>query len=85
MVRASERAPRALLGHAGLDRGVRQREARVQDVRARGEAARQPGLQAGRSKKDREDSFHARFDANKVKNVPVDDSPSIGPPTRPRR
>jgi protein-disulfide isomerase len=40
-------------------------------------------VQAGRSKKDREDAFHARFDANKVKNVPVDDSPSIGPADAP--
>jgi protein-disulfide isomerase len=35
-------------------------------------------VQAGRAKKDREEAFHARFDANKVKTVPIDDSPSTG-------
>lgn len=37
-------------------------------------------VRAGRAKKDREDAFHARFDANKVKTVVTDGSPEMGPP-----
>jgi thiol-disulfide isomerase/thioredoxin len=37
-------------------------------------------VQAGLAKKEREEIFHARFDANKVKNVPTEGSPEVGPP-----
>ncbi|HVY44928.1 MAG TPA: thioredoxin domain-containing protein [Minicystis sp.] len=40
-------------------------------------------VQAGRSKKDREDAFHARFDKDKVKNIPLDGDPSVGPDDAP--
>ncbi|WP_148314402.1 DsbA family protein [Sorangium cellulosum] len=37
----------------------------------------------GRSKKEREDAFHMRFDANKVKTLATDGSPEMGPPDAP--
>jgi protein-disulfide isomerase len=36
-------------------------------------------VKAGRSKKEREDAFHARFDANKVRTLSTEGSPSLGP------
>lgn len=36
-------------------------------------------VRSGKAKADRETAFHARFDAGKVKTVPLDDSPSKGP------
>lgn len=35
-------------------------------------------VKAGRTKKEREDAFHARFDANKVRTLAVEGSPSLG-------
>jgi hypothetical protein len=40
-------------------------------------------VQAGKPKKDREDAFHARFDANKTKTIVLDGSPEFGPPDAP--
>ena len=40
-------------------------------------------VKAGRSKKEREDAFHGRFDANKIRTLAVDGSPSLGPPDAP--
>lgn len=40
-------------------------------------------VQAGKPKKDREDAFHARFDATKVKTIVTDGSPEVGPPDAP--
>ena len=40
-------------------------------------------VKAGRSKKEREDAFHARFDAGKTRTLAVDGSPSMGPPDAP--
>jgi protein-disulfide isomerase len=40
-------------------------------------------VKAGRSKKEREDAFHARFDAGKVKTLAVDGSPAMGPADAP--
>ncbi|WP_437588407.1 DsbA family protein [Sorangium sp. So ce1000] len=37
----------------------------------------------GRSKKEREDAFHMRFDANKVKTLVTEGSPEMGPPDAP--
>ncbi|WP_437286684.1 DsbA family protein [Sorangium sp. So ce406] len=37
----------------------------------------------GRSKKEREDAFHMRFDANKVRTLATDGSPDMGPPDAP--
>lgn len=37
-------------------------------------------VRAGRPKKDREEAYHARFDANKVKTIVTDGSPEIGSP-----
>ncbi len=37
-------------------------------------------VQAGKAKKDREDAFHTRFDANKVKTIITDGSPEVGAP-----
>ncbi|HEY4116921.1 MAG TPA: thioredoxin domain-containing protein [Byssovorax sp.] len=37
-------------------------------------------VQAGRSKKECEDAYHMRFDPSKVKNIPTDGSPELGPP-----
>jgi protein-disulfide isomerase len=37
-------------------------------------------VRAGRPKKDREEAFHARFDANKTKTIVTDGSPEIGSP-----
>ncbi|WP_437764007.1 thioredoxin domain-containing protein [Sorangium sp. So ce281] len=37
----------------------------------------------GRSKKERDDAFHMRFDANKVKTLATDGSPEMGPPDAP--
>ena len=40
-------------------------------------------VQAGKSKKDREEAFHARFDTNKLKTIVTDGSPEMGPPDAP--
>lgn len=40
-------------------------------------------VKAGRAKAEREEAFHARFDANKVKTIVTDGSPSLGPPDAP--
>jgi protein-disulfide isomerase len=40
-------------------------------------------VQAGKPKKDREEAFHARFDANKVKTLSIEGSPSLGSPDAP--
>jgi protein-disulfide isomerase len=40
-------------------------------------------VQAGKPKKDREEAFHARFDANKIRTVATDGSPEMGPPDAP--
>lgn len=37
-------------------------------------------VQAGKPKKDREDAFHARFDVNKIKQIPTDGAPEVGSP-----
>jgi protein-disulfide isomerase len=37
-------------------------------------------VQAGKAKKEREDAFHARFDAGKTKTVVTDGSPELGSP-----
>ncbi len=37
-------------------------------------------VQAGKAKKEREDAFHARFDANKTKTIVTGGSPEIGSP-----
>ncbi len=37
-------------------------------------------VQAGKAKKEREDAFHARFDAGKTKTVVTDGSPEMGAP-----
>jgi len=37
-------------------------------------------VQAGKAKKEREDAFHARFDAGKTKTLVTDGSPEIGSP-----
>src|SRR4051812_33519524 len=37
-------------------------------------------VQAGKPKKDREEAFHARFDAGKTKTIVTDGSPEIGAP-----
>jgi thiol-disulfide isomerase/thioredoxin len=37
-------------------------------------------VQAGKAKKEREDAFHARFDAGKTKTIALDGSPELGPP-----
>lgn len=37
-------------------------------------------VQAGRSKKEREEAFQARFDPKKVNTIPTDGSPEMGPP-----
>ena len=37
-------------------------------------------VQAGKPKKDREDAFHDRFDAAKVKTLSTEGSPEFGPP-----
>jgi thiol-disulfide isomerase/thioredoxin len=37
-------------------------------------------VQAGKAKKEREDAFHARFDAGKVKTIVTDGSPEMGSP-----
>lgn len=37
-------------------------------------------VKAGRSKKEREEAFHARFDAAKLRTLAVDGSPGLGPP-----
>jgi protein-disulfide isomerase len=37
-------------------------------------------VQAGRSKKEREEAFHARFDPKKVSSIPTDGSPEKGAP-----
>jgi protein-disulfide isomerase len=40
-------------------------------------------VQAGRSKKERDDAFAARFDPKKVKTLSTDGSPEAGPPDAP--
>jgi protein-disulfide isomerase len=40
-------------------------------------------VQAGKPKKDREEAFHARFDANKLKTLVLDGSPEKGAPDAP--
>ncbi|XXX75298.1 thioredoxin domain-containing protein [Sorangium sp. So ce134] len=40
-------------------------------------------VKQGRSKKEREDAFRMRFDANKVKTLVTDGSPEMGPPDAP--
>ncbi|WP_437926106.1 thioredoxin domain-containing protein [Sorangium sp. So ce291] len=40
-------------------------------------------VKEGRSKKEREDAFHMRFDANKVRTLATDGSPDMGPPEAP--
>lgn len=40
-------------------------------------------VQAGRTKKEREDAFHARFDAKNVFQVPIDGAPELGPADAP--
>jgi protein-disulfide isomerase len=37
-------------------------------------------VQAGRAKKEREDAFHARFDAGNLKTIITDGAPEMGPP-----
>jgi protein-disulfide isomerase len=37
-------------------------------------------VQAGRTKKEREETFHARFDPKKVHTIPTEGSPGMGPP-----
>lgn len=37
-------------------------------------------VRAGKPKKDREEAFHARFDADKIKSIVFDGSPEMGPP-----
>src|SRR5262249_12044867 len=41
------------------------------------------GVRDGMSREQIEKSFHARFDADKIKNVPIDGSPSRGPESAP--
>ncbi|WP_437732534.1 DsbA family protein [Sorangium sp. So ce1335] len=40
-------------------------------------------VKEGRSKKERDDAFHMRFDANKVRTLATDGSPEMGPPNAP--
>jgi protein-disulfide isomerase len=40
-------------------------------------------VQAGKPRRDREESFHARFDPSKVKTLSVDNSPDVGSPDAP--
>lgn len=37
-------------------------------------------VQAGKTKKEREEAFHARFDVNKIKTIPIDGAPEVGSP-----
>jgi protein-disulfide isomerase len=37
-------------------------------------------VQAGKTKKEREEAFHGRFDVNKIKQLPTDGSPELGSP-----
>lgn len=37
-------------------------------------------VQAGRTKKEREEAFHARFDAKKVQTIATEGAPELGPP-----
>ncbi len=41
------------------------------------------GVRDGQSQEQVEKTFHNRFDADKVKNVPIDDSPATGPSNAP--
>ncbi|AKT43955.1 DsbA family protein [Chondromyces crocatus] len=40
-------------------------------------------VKAGRTKAEREEAFHSRFDATKTKTIVTDGSPTIGPPDAP--
>src|SRR5688572_12537472 len=37
-------------------------------------------VQAGKTKKEREEAFYARFDVKKLQTVPTDGAPAMGPP-----